>query len=124
LTGPFYVFVVTDPQRQNLRGKVFEGKSESNDATPSVQPIVIELPPPSDLQVDEIHLPGSAKSGEKIQIDWKVSNHGDNAATGQWIDAVYLSADAVWDISDRPIGRAGFSGTLAPGERCCTRVND
>jgi len=51
LTGPFYVFVLTDPPNYDLDrdifiGDVFEGKLETNNASPSTNPILLELPPP------------------------------------------------------------------------------
>ena len=38
------------------------------------QPIVIELPPPTDLEITSIQIPSSIKSGELIQIQWTVTN--------------------------------------------------
>ncbi|WP_404783509.1 putative Ig domain-containing protein [Altericista sp. CCNU0014] len=117
LSGPFYVFAITDPtNRNNPTGKVFEGDKEVNNAKPSDRPLIFEVPPPSDLQVDTIALPSSGKSGDRVQISWTGSNHGINSATGQWSDAVYLSTDAVWDITDVLVGRSQFNRTLAPGE--------
>ena len=75
LDGPFYVFVVTDPIRSGQpRGKVFEGADEANNATPSSPPMLIEQPPPSDLQATLITIPGSAQSGETVEIEWTVTN--------------------------------------------------
>ncbi len=45
-----------------------------------------------------------------------MENLSDVAATGTWSDSLYLSEDATWDITDRPLGRAGFTGTLLAGE--------
>src|SRR5205823_2514521 len=113
LTGPFYVFAVTDPFRGNSRGAVFEDAKEQNNATPSLQPMLIELPPPSDLRVDSIAFePSALQSGDAIHIQWTVSNHSNVPAEGTWTDAVYLSDDNVWDIHDRLLGRAVFTGTL------------
>ncbi|MFM6761644.1 MAG: putative Ig domain-containing protein, partial [Microcystis panniformis] len=112
LTGPFYVFVVTDSPRDNIRGKVFEGNQEGNNATPSSQPLILQLPPPSDLQVENITLPSLAQSGEPITIEWTVNNKGEYKAEGEWTDAVYLSADETWDINDTLIGRSTFKGLL------------
>lgn len=112
LTGPFYVFVVTDSPRDNIRGKVFEGNQEGNNATPSTQPLILQLPPPSDLQVENITLPSLAQSGEPITIEWTVNNKGEYKAEGEWTDAVYLSADETWDINDTLIGRSSFKGLL------------
>jgi hypothetical protein len=62
LTGPFYAFVVTDPVRYaNMPdGNVFEGDRERNNDASGVQQMIIELPPPSDLQVDTIVASSSA----------------------------------------------------------------
>src|SRR3546814_5930775 len=38
----------------------------------------------------------------------------DVIASGSWTDAVYLSRDATWDVGDKLLGRADFSGTLLP----------
>lgn len=111
--GSYYVFVITDAPQSSPRGMVFEGNNEGNNAKASIQPLVLELPPPADLQVNEITIPSNAKSGEQVQISWKVTNYGDNPASGEWSDAVYLSTDAVWDINDRIIGRVSHSGNLA-----------
>jgi hypothetical protein len=96
LTGPFFVFVVTDPVRgsHKPRGQVHEGPFETNNARPSDDPLIIQQPPPSDLQVQEITIPVQAKSGDTLTIAWRTRNVGTNAAQGAWSDALYLSADA------------------------------
>ena len=38
-----------------------------------------------------------------------MTNVGVNPASGTWTDTAYLSADAIWDIGDRPIGRFTFT---------------
>nr|WP_013334799.1 CARDB domain-containing protein [Gloeothece verrucosa]ADN18050.1 YD repeat protein [Gloeothece verrucosa PCC 7822] len=116
LTGPFYVFVITDPAEFKAKGgKVFEGNGEGNNATASKQPLLLELPPPSDLVVNEITVPSTLTPGSSISIDWTVTNTGINAANGKWTDAVYLSTDSIWDIDDLLLGRVEYKeGTLAP----------
>ncbi len=122
LTGPFYVFVLTDPPNYDLDrdifiGDVFEGKLETNNASPSTNPVLLELPPPADLQVDSISIPHQGISGAPITIEWTVTNHGEYQASGQWEDAVYLSEDAIWDIGDAYLGKAEFStDTIAPNQ--------
>ncbi|MCH2247748.1 MAG: putative Ig domain-containing protein, partial [Crocosphaera sp.] len=116
LTGPYYVFVMTDAPQSRGIGEVFEGSNEGNNATPSIQPLIIEFPPPSDLQVDTITLPSRVETGETIELEWTIFNRGDYKAEGEWTDAVYLSTDATWDINDIPIGRVSHQGTLNPGE--------
>src|SRR5207302_6698148 len=123
--GSFFVFVVTDPLRQadRPRGEVFEGPGEANNARPSAVPLVIELPPPSDLQVDDIAIPLTGRAGDPVTVTWAVSNHGDFPAAGAWSDKAYLSEDAVWDVSDRPLGRVAFSGKLQQGQGYTATLN-
>jgi hypothetical protein len=117
LTGPWYVFVRSDPPTpDSARGVVFEGDGEDNNVTPTATPLLIELPPPSDLVVTTVTIPASAMSGAPVHVAWTVMNVGVNPANGSWSDTAYLSGDAVWDISDRPIGRFLFSGTVVPGD--------
>jgi hypothetical protein len=60
ITGAYYLFVMTDvPNRTGPRGQVIEF-SESNNLAASAQPMLIELPPPSDLQVQDIAIPSVA----------------------------------------------------------------
>ncbi|MBN8490904.1 MAG: LEPR-XLL domain-containing protein, partial [Burkholderiales bacterium] len=112
-TEAYYVFVVTDPLRYGQKGEVFES-DERNNARASDVPMVIEQPPPTDLVVSNIVVPPSVRSGQPIQLSWTVTNQSDVAASGSWTDSVFLSEDAVWDITDRPLGRASYSGTLQP----------
>ncbi len=115
-TEEYYVFVVTDPIRNRPTGDVFELNAETNNDRHTVTPVIFELPPPTDLQVTEVVVPANAKSGESITLGWTVQNASAEPAVGQWSDTLYLSSDATWDISDVPLGRMGYSGTLAPNE--------
>ncbi|HEX4609016.1 MAG TPA: putative Ig domain-containing protein, partial [Urbifossiella sp.] len=115
LSGPWYVFVLTDPADQyNPRGKVIEA-DEGNNATPTATPLLIDQPPPSDLVVTAVSAPATAQSGDLVHLTWTVTNAGVNPATGTWHDTAYLSADNAWDVADVPVGRFTFTGTLAPG---------
>jgi hypothetical protein len=117
LSGAFFVFAVTDPVRfaDRPRGEVFEGPFEKNNATAAPVPLIITVPP-ADLVADTVSIPMTARSGEPLAVTWTVSNHGAFAAEGSWSDTAYLSEDAISDISDKPLGRVGHQGTLAPGE--------
>ena len=117
LSGPYYVFVITDPVRNNLIGNVFESTAEFNNATASSLPVVLELPPPSDLQIVSVEIPAGAMPGETVNIRWTVENVSDEIASGSWSDSVFLSADTTWDIYDSAVGRVAFEGTLLPGQR-------
>ncbi|MER9397477.1 LEPR-XLL domain-containing protein [Mesorhizobium sp. M0615] len=113
LEGSYYLFVVTDPISATGRSSVFEANLETNNAKSSDQPLVFELPPPSDLVVDNnVATPSVAKVGDTLQISWTVRNQGVNPAEGTWTDGVYLSDDAIWDINDRLLKLVPFTGSL------------
>ncbi|WP_346658742.1 Ig-like domain-containing protein [Bradyrhizobium sp. 143] len=111
LTGAYYLFVVSDPM-SGSRSAVYESANERNNALSSAQPILLELPPPSDLVVDSVTAPAAGNIGDPVQITWTVRNQADSPAQGTWSDAVYLSTDSVWDVNDVLLGRQSFSGTL------------
>ena len=111
----YYVFVVTDPAVTNSTGEVFE-KNETNNATASTVPMIIDTPPPTDLQVDSITAPGNAMAGDPIHISWVDSDHSTVPVSGTWTDSVYLSTDGVWSIDDKLLGRVSYSGTLNQGD--------
>ena len=116
LTGPWYVFVITDPPNPGqTRGNVFE-TNEGNNATPTAVPLLIDQPPPSDLEIATITIPATAQVGDPIEIRWTGRNVGTNAASGIWTDAVYLSGDAVWGVSDPFLGKVSISRTLQPND--------
>ena len=116
LLGPYYVFVITDPDRSNVSGDVFEGPNERNNSMTTDVPTIIELPPPTDLQVTDIIVPADVEAGSPATITWTVTNTSTEAVTGRWSDSVFFSSDATWDLGDAPAGRLEFRGTLGPGE--------
>jgi subtilase family serine protease len=117
IVGAYYVFVLTDPIQPGTqpRGFVYEGANESDNQRPSPQPVLIELPPPSDLVVDRIAVPVTGVVNGPVTIEYDVLNDGANPAQGSWSDAIYVSSDATWDLGDRLLGRVSHSGGLAVG---------
>ncbi len=112
----YHLFVVTDPVRTGTTGSVYEGGLEDNNEAVSGD-LIVELPDPTNLDVQSISVPLQANAGEALHVEWTVANLSpDVAASGSWTDSVFLSSDATWDINDRPLGRATFSGTLAPDD--------
>ena len=122
LTGPYYVFVVTDrlTATSPVIGVVFEAGQRDNNATATAAPILIDQPPPSDLVVTAITAPATAMSGDVAVLTWTVQNAGLNAASGSWRDTAYLSSDNVWDVNDTLIGYFNYTGTLQPGQSYTT----
>ena len=72
------------------------------DETNNTKAVLITLGAP-DLILSESTAPGTAISGDTIQVGWKVTNVGNSAAPADWVDGVYLSADATLDGSDRQL---------------------
>jgi large repetitive protein len=118
--GPWYVIVATDPVLSGLIGDVFEHDAEHNNDLASTVPVLIQLPPPTDLQVMEAVGPSVVRPGDVAEIRWTVRNMSNLTVTGTWSDAVYLSSDAVWDVGDRTVGQVSFTGTLQPGQTYST----
>jgi hypothetical protein len=101
--GDFFVFVYTDLDRSGgkrfFRGRVFEFTQEFNNWLGEA--ISIVLTPPPDLVVTQTDVQASARSGERIPVGWEVENQGPGAArSGDWIDAVFLSATPELDLAD------------------------
>ncbi len=117
VVAPYYVFVLADaPGSFNPVGGVQES-SETNNATHSATPMLVQLPPPSDLQVTQVISPPSGKVGDTLTFSWTVTNKGTSPAAGRWTDAVYLSTDATWDYGDILVGTVNHaSGTLTANQ--------
>ena len=124
MLGAYYVFVVTDPASAGGRGQVIEGDFERNNATAGPEQVVIDVPPPTDLEVIEVSVPlhgpdgpdSALLSGDAFSFSWTVANLGGRNTSGFWSDAVYLSADELWDVNDVLIDVVGHEGALKPGD--------
>jgi hypothetical protein len=68
------------------------------------QPIYITLPPPCDLQVENVQGPATAETGEQIAVSWTLRNDSGNPAQGLLREGVYASLDSAWDIDDAMLG--------------------
>ena len=55
---------------------------------------------PADLQLIAASGPTNASIGDLVDVSWTVNNNSVVAANGYWVDAVYLSSDAVLDEKD------------------------
>ncbi len=118
LVGDYYVIVATDvPGASRSDGEVLES-DETNNLIIGDTPMLIVLPPPSDLQVINVSAASSGQVGDISSVSWTVQNTGDERARARIADAVYLSADNVWDVGDLLLGRVDPIGirTIEPGE--------
>src|SRR3546814_7343504 len=85
-TEAYYVFVVTDPARYDATGALFEADERDN-IRGTIDPMVIELPPPTDIEVRDIVIPGDRQSGDPVTVSWTVRNISDVTASDRKSDA-------------------------------------
>ncbi len=84
LSGNYYVIVATDvPQPSRPLGEVSE-TDDSNNLRASVTPLLITVPPPTDLQVVDVSIPSTAVVGDTLTTTWTVENRGNVAARDDW----------------------------------------
>lgn len=94
------------------------GTPSANGAIPDIGAFEFTETAPSnlDLVVAAIHGPTSLTAGEVVHVDWLLRNHGTEAFTGPWHDALYLvdaaSGRRVF-VTEALVGR---SLTLGPGQ--------
>jgi subtilase family serine protease len=117
LIGAWYVIVVTDPAPygDNPHGQVFEA-NENNNNTAAPQPTILDVPDPTDLQIQSVTIPPTAQTGQTVEIKWTVKNISQAVASGSWTDAAYLATGAIWNINDPLIGEVTVSPVSPDGK--------
>ena len=111
-SGAYFVLVRTD-----ANDHVWEDQAEGDNDASSGSLTQIELPPVTDLVVQEVLTSGAVLRGAQATFDWVLRNDGADLLSGAWTDSLYLSSDEVWDAGDRLFGHFTTpSVTLAPGE--------
>lgn len=65
--------------------------------------------------LDELLSHESYSPGQSVEVEFKVMNEGASAALGNWVDALFFSQDANWDINDTLAGTAPRPNTLGAG---------
>ncbi len=93
----------SEPVRESLSKRQTEvspaydaAESYARFGHPDVAPVAM-----ADLAIESVVLPESAEAGDRVQIEWVVSNQGDAATPASgWHDAVYFSRDAALDRAD------------------------
>jgi hypothetical protein len=108
VNGLYFVIV-----RTNSNGAVYEaGRLDDNLGATTVLAQVI-VPEPADLVVGAAPPPGGPfVLGEDAAFAWPITNAGPADALGSWLDALFLSSDPVFDLSDAHVGTFANS---APG---------
>jgi hypothetical protein len=110
VSGLFQVFV-----RCDSTGRVNERGATTNNLRRAPLPVAVWAQPPADLVVGAITIPSNGVSGQEVAMTYTLRNQGTNAASGSWLDSIYLSADEQWDLGDLLFARVGQSGVLVPG---------
>ncbi|MBU1707161.1 hypothetical protein KKB28_04525, partial [bacterium] len=108
ISDSYYIIVKTDVNNQigdiNLENNT--GASES---------IIIQLTPPSDLQIADFFAPSQGTAGQPLMINWMVFNAGiGETYVETWYDAIWLSANTAIDGSDTRLGTLVHNGSLQP----------
>ena len=115
VTGEFYLLVTTD-----ATDVVEELENENNNTGATASTLRVTAP---DLRPINIVAPPTGLTDEPVLITYRVRNAGDGAATGAWIDRVYVSVDQTWDANDPQVGGdQNVSGPLEAGSEYSRQV--
>ncbi|MBN2507751.1 MAG: immunoglobulin domain-containing protein [Verrucomicrobia bacterium] len=111
-SGACHFVVMADSLLQN-----FEADMETNNTFLATNAIVISSP---DLQIDRLTVvPGTARFGDAILVQWTVRNAGSATAGGVWRDALYLSPTPTLSTQSVVLtGNATTGGPLGAGASC------
>ena len=96
-TGPAWLIIRIDDG----------GDQDETDETNNIRLVPVEIRQP-DLQVADVQLSTSAATlGQSVEVTWTVHNAGTGDAPADFSDAIYLSMDAVWDVTDVLLAERG-----------------
>lgn len=102
--GAYYLIL-----RPNANSSLFESDYANNNRAAA---ITITTP---DLQPVELTAPAQAPMTGQVQVSWRVQNKGSGKVAPIWIDGLYLSRDAAWDLADSFLVSFANYAELAPG---------
>ena len=67
-------------------GQIYEGNAEANNLR--LSPILVNLPPPSDLVVSDVQVPALAIPGKPVVVTWTLTNQGGNPAVEKAVQSI------------------------------------
>ena len=108
-----YRIVVKVPGSDNPNASPYEFIYTDNNETASAN-FDVSLAPSPDLVVTAISAPETGVEGTVIDIEWTVRNNGQAAASGGWVDRVYLRKVGTTGPGIL-IGTYSYTGPLAAG---------
>jgi hypothetical protein len=102
--------------RTNANNNQFELNGSNNNIISSS--LIVIPQQPCDLNVSAITTPAAVQiAGQQISLQWQVQNNGSNAANGFFRDAIYLSADTIFNAAtDILLGTAEGTSNIIPGQ--------
>jgi Ca2+-binding RTX toxin-like protein/protocatechuate 3,4-dioxygenase beta subunit len=113
LTGSYKVAVTTNYGKDPIEIRA----NLANDTTVDDRAIRVNVSQVPNLVVSSVTPPVTAFSSQETIVQWTVKNIGTGATNSPgWSDAVYLSLDSNFDITDTLLGRVINSSYLNAGE--------
>jgi|GEM_PF-2939345 len=108
IAGKYYIILKTD-----AKNEVYEKTKEYNNIRYKAFNIISS--PIVDLAVNNIVVPLSAQTGDEITITYTLKNLSANTAQGLITDAVYISADNKWEVTDPMLALNTGYVSILPG---------
>lgn len=106
--GNYFLLLKTD-----VNDVIYEHEAEDNNTTVAGN-IFIQQAEPSDLIVKHVAMPAEVITGDSVTVQWTLANIGENPATGQFSEGIYLSRDSLWSNDDVLIASPVSGVKLAP----------
>lgn len=103
----------------NANSDFFEHNRLNNVSSSSIS---IRLPDPGDLIVTQIYCGDTIISGQNLSLNWKVQNIGEYVLAGNGLRSlVYISADTLFDATDRLLGEVVSDNIILPQNSMITQ---
>jgi len=103
--GDYYLVL-----RVDLNGSLFESSELNNERAAAITLST------ADLSALALNAPGLAVSRQTVEISWAVTNQGSGEVSPPWTDRIFLSKDAVWDVTDTEVASSARSLPLAAAD--------
>ncbi|MBL9118728.1 MAG: hypothetical protein JNL80_02295 [Phycisphaerae bacterium] len=107
--GSYWVFIETD-----ALNSVVEASGEGDNLSAAAGPIAVDYAPSPDLRVTAIDAPATAVATEPVALSYTVTNEGELAASGLWLETVSISSDGAIG-GDTIVGQFWRIGTIDAG---------
>ncbi|MBO9562795.1 MAG: hypothetical protein J7621_08480 [Niastella sp.] len=106
--GNYFLLLKTD-----VNDVIYEHEGEGNNTTVAGN-LFITQAEPSDLIVKNVIMPAEVITGDSVTVQWTLANIGENPASGEFAEGIYLSRDSLWSNDDVLIANPVSGIRLAP----------